>query len=61
MRQTVDGVRDVVPPLQPPPVPPAAQPVVDQAAGVVGTANDVVDQAAGAADDVIGGLLPPTD
>jgi hypothetical protein len=55
VRQTVDRVRDTV---QPPPVPSAAQPVVDQASGLVETANDVVDQAAGVADDVIGGVLP---
>jgi hypothetical protein len=49
VRQTVDRVRDAAAPLQPPP---AAQPVADQA-------TQVVDQAAGAADELVGGLLPP--
>jgi len=55
VRQTVDRVRDVAAPVQPPPVPPAAQPVVDEA---VGAADQVVDQAAGAADGLVGSVLP---
>ena len=56
VRNTVDQVRNLVPP--PPPAPQALQPVAD-------TVNDTVDQAAGVVDDtinqatgVVGGLLP---